>query len=82
MVSGPGTGMTRAVAAKLLAKTEHARLLARDLRRTRGRVEPARGGVNLSFPQSSNHAKEALTDEHSLWFGNYRQLPELQTPQR
>jgi CRP/FNR family transcriptional regulator len=50
----------RAVAASLLSKTENARLLARDLRRTRGVDRQMKSTGYPSFPEGSNQANEAL----------------------
>jgi CRP/FNR family transcriptional regulator, cyclic AMP receptor protein len=50
----------RAVAATLLSKTENARLLARDLRRTRRVDRQLRSTGYLSSPEGSSQANEAL----------------------
>jgi len=50
---------TRAVAATLLSKTEDARLLVRDLRRTRSGTQQPRSGAYPSFRESSNETNEA-----------------------
>lgn len=49
----------RAVAATLLSKTENARLLVRDLRRTRSTAQAARSGSYLLFGETPHETNEA-----------------------
>jgi CRP/FNR family transcriptional regulator len=49
------------VAAALLSKTENARLLARDLRRTRGSAPPSRGATDLPAKKNLNETDKAAS---------------------
>jgi hypothetical protein len=67
---------TRAIAAALLAKTEHARLLVRDLRRARAHVaKPATSNVGCRDGHGPSKVAEMNTPS---WVGNRRELSHVQ----